>query len=377
MDEFTEVKTTGFGSRLTSSCFGIIIGIALFAGSFALIYWNEGRKDQSIMAKTATEIGTADVNANKGLEGQLVAAAGALTSEETLGDDLFLKPDKYISVKRDVEMYAWDEEKETKTRKNVGGSETTTTTYTYVKKWTSSPSDSNDFKHPEGHQNPALEIEDYEATVQNAKVGAYAVDTNALKLPPLKEIAPTPENTQISGGAVISGGYIFKGIGTIGTPHIGNVRLTYSVLPSGGNVTLFGKLSGGSILSYTDKTYGTLYRAFVGSKDEAVATLHGEYVMLKWILRGVGFLLMWFGLSLVFGPISTMLDILPIAGSVSRALIGAVCFVISLVLSIIAILVSIIAHNIVALIVLFAIGLLAVIFFGFVMKKKVARPRTT
>ena len=43
-------------------------------------------------------------------------------SDSPIGDD-FLKEGDYLSVQREVEMYAWEEDSETRTRKNIGGSD--------------------------------------------------------------------------------------------------------------------------------------------------------------------------------------------------------------------------------------------------------------
>jgi hypothetical protein len=78
-------------------------------------------------------------------------------------------------------------------------------------------------------------------------------------------------------------------------------------------------------------------------------TLHSEHVFMKWLLRIVGFLMMWFGLSMFFGPISTFLDVIPIFGTVSRGLIGVILFFVTLPLAIITILVSVLVHNLIVL----------------------------
>lgn len=372
-DKFTEVTTQGYGSRIIGSIVGIFIGIALFAGSFYVFYWNEGRKDMSVLAATAKDISATDVGANKPFDGLLVAAAGQFTTDETLGDGLYLKPGNYIKIEREVEMYAWTEETEEKTRTNTGGSQTTTTTYSYTKEWTSSPESSNGFKHPEGHHNPEKTIDDYEGNVGNAKVGAYMIGMAGVQLPRLSALQLDEENIKLKGNAVLEGNqyiYVDNGGGSLATPAVGDLRISYSVLIPGKNVTIIGRLDGPAISAFVDQKFGKLYRVFEGSKEQAVAVLHTEYVMWKWIFRGIGFLCMWMGLSLVFGPISVVLDILPVAGSISRALIGGVCFLISLVLSGITIFVSMIAHSLVALVVLFAVGILAVVVFGVAMKKK-------
>jgi len=82
---------------------------------------------------------------------------------------------------------------------------------------------------------------------------------------------------------------------------------------------------------------------------------------------------------MLFEPISVFLDFLPIFGSISRSLVGTICFLIALVLSIVTILVSMILHNVVALLIALAITAVAIfVFFKFLRKKgAAAKPAST
>ena len=59
--------------------------------------------------------------------------------------------------------------------------------------------------------------------------------------------------------------------------------------------------------------------------------------ILTWIVRAAGTLGMWLGLSLVFAPISRVLDILPMLGTIGSWGIGIVTGMISLFLSLLTI----------------------------------------
>jgi hypothetical protein len=96
--------------------------------------------------------------------------------------------------------------------------------------------------------------------------------------------------------------------------------------------------------------------------------------VIGWILRLVGFLLMWVGLSLCFGPITTFLDVLPFLGSASRFVIGLVTFAVALLLSAITIVISMLVHNLLALIVVFGLLIGGVILWGN-MRKQQSRAR--
>ena len=58
---------------------------------------------------------------------------------------------------------------------------------------------------------------------------------------------------------------------------------------------------------------------------------------LTWILRIIGFILMWISVVLIFGPISSLLDILPFLGTIATAATTLTGFGISLFFSLITI----------------------------------------
>jgi uncharacterized membrane protein HdeD (DUF308 family) len=331
VDSYTEITEQSFLSRILGSIVGVIFGLLLFLGSFALIYFNEGRVDASNIARTAVSLapGSVDASAN----GKLVAVSGAVTADGVTGDGMFLKAGPYVAVQRKVEMYAWDEDSSTSSSNNVGGSSTSRTTYTYKREWTSHPTATSDFKVAQGHENPSLPFEGSLTRAKSAKVGAYGIDMSSIEMSDLKPLALSADKVALQSGASLAGNYVYVGKGSAQAPQVGDVRVSYATLDSGASATVFGKLDGSKITAYVDRTNTRLFRAFPGTREEAVGTLSSEYQTLTWILRAVGFLMMWIGLTMLFGPLTTLLDVLPILGSAGRALIGLVTFPLALVLS--------------------------------------------
>ncbi len=377
-DRITEVTTRSWGGKIMDSIKGVVFGIVLFLAAFVVLWVNEGRTDLSKVAEksVAVDAGVLDT-AN---EGKPVSVTGTLSSYETLGDSEFLNPGKYLTLTRNVEMYAWVENSESKTEKNVGGSETTTTTYSYVQEWTSMPADSSTFKDPAGHTNPQMQYQNQTFYVNTASVGVYPVDIRKLSLPGESELALNSSDVNPRYSGMLNGNYIFikpGGYGYYGgnaAPTIGDLRIHYTALHSDINVTVFGQLQGGQIVPYMYKGEDMLYHARAGTRDEAIAALHQEHQTVGWILRLVGFLMMWIGLTMCFAPINAVLDVLPFLGNVGRGFISIVMFIVALGLSIATILVSMIAHNIIALIITIAILIGVVFLIGRIIKKRKAAP---
>jgi len=155
---------------------------------------------------------------------------------------------------------------------------------------------------------------------------------------------------------------------------VGDVRISFGAIPSGKKVTVFGKLIGGAIEPHLIKGETKFYRAMYGTRDEAIAELKTEYKVAGWIGRIVGFLMMWIGMLLLLGPISTVLDVLPFLGSASRFVVGLLTFPIALALSLVTIIVSMIAHNVIALVIVLVLVLGAILFMF--RKKKQAAPQS-
>ena len=366
-DQFTTTSTTGYGNRIVNSLSGVVFGILLFLGSFVVLYLNEGRVDISKIAKTAVEISSTGASADSPLNGKLVSVTGIVSTNENIGDrdNIFFNPGNYIAVSRKVEMYSWVETKKTTNTNNNGGSSTTSTTYSYSKDWEENPADSSQFNYPDGHQNPKKNPDSVTNYATTANVGAYTFNPSSATLPSFTKVALNAQNTTLTQEASInSGSYVFisnNKTNATGNPEVGDVRISYYVLSPGFNGTIFGALNGNNIVSYVNQNNIALYRLFNGTRAQGIATLHSEYELWIWIFRAVGFVMMWIGLLLLFGPIITILDILPILGGVAGALIGIVIFPVALILTIVTILVSIIAHSIAALIVALVITIVVMV----------------
>ena len=357
MDSYTKVTTKWYGSRIMDSIKGIIFWFILFIASFFVLWMNEWSVDLSEIAKTSTEVSSETINTAN--EWVFISITWEITSAEEIWDNLYLKPGNYISIYRDVEMFSWEESTETETKTNVWWSETTTTKYNYNKVWTSSPSNSSSFEISDWHNNPGKALDSTSNTVKKWNIWAFNLDTQAIRLPGNSPIVLTKDNTILedtnTGAIALINWYLFQWKGSISNPEVWDIRISYSALNDWTNITAMWKQTAENIRSFSDKDWNTIYRVFHGTRSEAISTLRTEYLFMLWGLRILWFVLMWAWLSMLLWPISVLLDVLPIAWSLSRWIIWIITFVIAAILSIITIVISMIFHNIYALIIVVTI----------------------
>ncbi|MDY7041951.1 MAG: TMEM43 family protein, partial [Chloroflexota bacterium] len=341
-DKHIEVTERSWGSNILGAIKGVGLGLILILASFFVLWRNEGRLDMSKVAAKSIPVQANAVDSSA--DGKLVAVTGVLASSEELGDAPYLKPAPYIKLSRDVEMFAWVEETKSTTEKKTGGKSVTTTEYTYKREWTSRPEDAGDFKIPEGHANPSLSIEDESFTVTSARVGVYSIDPARIGLPSSEELQLTTASV-MAGQGRLDDNYLYIGEGSMQSPRVGDVRISYRAVPSDIEVTAFGKLEGDRLVPYLHKGEHRLYAAHASDRDSAIVAMSSAHTTTGWLLRGLGFLMMWIGSNLVLGPIGAVLDVLPFLGNLSRKATGLVTFILSLIVSGIIIVVSAIAHS--------------------------------
>ena len=341
---YTEVTRTSYLQNILNSFVGALIGLLLFFGSFIVIWWNEGRTNMAVIA--ADSIPAAASTINPANEGKFVAVTGDLVASAPIGDAPYLQSGNYLFLERKVEMFAWDEESRSETRDKLGGGSETVTEYTYEKKWTTSPDNSTNFKDPAGHTNPALAVEGAEVKAPGATLGAFALDLNALSLPGGESVALTSQNVLTETGAKLDSGYLFIGKGVQGNPEVGDLRISYTALPSPATVTVFGQQSGQGLVPYLYDKSSTFFRALTGDRNAAIAQLQTEHTVISWLLRVAGFLMIWFGLTLVLNPLATIAGVLPMLKQITGFITGIVTFIVALVVWGVATLISVVLHNI-------------------------------
>ncbi len=358
-DTFTTTTRTSYGSRLGSSLKGIFGGFVIFLIGFPVLVWNEGRSVKRARALNEGEKNVVAIAADavdSANEGSLVHFSGRAVTDAVLADEVFgIVVTGDLQLVRSAEMFQWQEETQRETKTNTGGSQTTTTTYKYVKGWSSSLEDSGNFEHPEGHENPSAFPYPAESwCAEDVHVGAFAVppdrvsaigSSKAISLPLADNAVPAgvPTNSvRIPGGWFIPAA---SGGGTPQAPKIGDERVIFERVPQS-DVSFVAKQIGSTIASYPTKN-GMLFLQKNGilSAEEMFASARKDNAILTWILRLVGFILFFAGLGAVLRPLRVLTDVLPFLGKIVGMGLGFVAFVVALIFWLVTVAIAWVAYR--------------------------------
>ena len=349
-DSVTVTSSQSWFSRILGSIKSVLVGLALFILSFPVLFWNEGRAVQTarsleegagaVVSVKADAVDTAN-------EGKLVHVTGPVATEAPLTDPEFGVEADGVKLVRTVEMFQWQEEEKSETKKKLGGGEETVKTYTYSKGWSDNVIDSSSFQQSGGHENPgAFPIEGTTVVADPVHVGAFTLSAEQVdqlsggqELPvteAMLEQVPEPMVSQVQ----VNDGRFYMGEDPA-SAQIGDVRISFQVVKPA-TLSLIGVQTGETFAAYQAEAGDAILLVEEGTQtaDQMFATAQSRNTVLTWILRGGGFLMMFIGLFSVFKPISVFADVVPLFGTMLGAGLGVFAFLLSFALSLLTIAVS-------------------------------------
>lgn len=353
---YTEITHESWWSRIKTSFGNILLGFILFLIAFPLLFWNEGR---AVYRAQTLEEGVSivtSINAkqiDKKNEGKLVHLTGLAESSETLTDTRFgLTQDNIIKLQRVVKIYQWQEQQHSKTEEKLGGGTETITTYTYIKAWDSELSNSTNFKQPQAHQNPsAMPFNSGVFKAKKVTLGAFTLSSNLVnQLNNYQQLPMTSATFEQVPEALRAKLQLYNEYYYLGAnaaePQIGDLQINFAVvLPD--IVSIIAKQVGSTFAPYTTQVGGEIELFEYGAVAAENMFKHEQEfnIMLTWVLRLVGFIVMFIGLNLIFGVLRTLAAVLPFLANIVGFIGGFVNFIIAAVLSIITIAIAWIVYR--------------------------------
>ncbi|CAN5791841.1 hypothetical protein BH09VER1_BH09VER1_19060 [soil metagenome] len=353
-DSVTETTTQSWFSRIGGAIAGAVFGVILFFGSFVVLWLNEGhaiKEERSLLQGSKEVVSVSASTVDPANESKLVHVTGDLSARGPVKDKKFGITEKAIKLRRDVEMYQWTENKKSETKKNLGGSEDTVTTYTYEKKWSPTVIDSSEFHKKEGHRNPEeMSVKDLTFVAEDIKAGAFALPDSLVEkiddFKPLEVKAKNSEEIADNFSApikTINDGY-FIGKDS-DDPVVGDLRVHFQEVLAG-PVSIVAKQIQSTFEPYSTKE-GKIELLQLGtvSADNMFKTALENNAIVTWILRAVGWFMMFLGIVLIGNPLSVLGDLVPFIGNLLGAGISLIALVISAPLALISIALAWLAYR--------------------------------
>lgn len=311
---------------------GLVIGIVLFFGSFCFLWWNEGNSAKKINIANFANKYAIEVNSNiiqRDNDDKLIAANGPAQTSSTLSDEFVSSPNTLV-LERNVKMYQWVED-------NEDGKTT------YKKEWSDIAQNSDDFED-KSYKNPQFPITSKEYLAQNATLGQYDLSEKQIgMIEPEKEFSNLKEK---SGYKIINNQY-YRGK-NLETPEIGDILISYNYAPSNTAISIIGEQkSDNTIVSMIHKKIGAIYIQYDGkmTKEEMLEKYRNDNKILTMGLRFLGWFLMFIGLKLLFEPLMSILNFIPILGNIADTATTFIFALITLALSLFTIAIAWFAYR--------------------------------
>jgi hypothetical protein len=295
-DPSTETRRPEVGGPRRRDRVCVVIGGAMLLASLAVLRVGATRTDWARVA-AGTRVASPD---RAGATGDTpVSVTGPITSTEPLGDPEFVRPGPFVSLRREVEQFAWVERPE---GRGAGGSRAESARVTYRMEWTADPPATAGFRAPDGHANVPLAVRSARFVVPHAAVGVWRLDLAHVAFQEDTTLPPTAlQRTGQGERFVPAGPYLFGGEGTPDAPRLGDVRVRLRALRNGSVVTAFGRPVGSS-LAPIEVNGRPWTRVLSGDRGQAIRALADRRSPIGRVRRGVGLALLGIAALLLSAP---------------------------------------------------------------------------
>jgi hypothetical protein len=333
-DTYTDITETSWAQRLGGSVVGVFFGLIFLIGAPCLLWWNEGNEVKALQGLSSAAHSVVSVSAATiapSLNGKLVYLTGDLVASAPPRDSLFgVIVAGQARLERHVEMYQWKETSHSETERQFGGGQRTVTTYSYDKVWSETPITSHTFRHPEGHNNPAMP---FQTTVFDAdlRIGAYSPDRDLIvKLKEFQPIDPVATTVPVGFRQTTLGFY--RGVDE-NSPRIGDLRVLFKGFPLQ-QVSAVAMQRDAMLVPYFSKTGSRVQ--FIEAGVVAPETLFADEAtkqrILAWAIRAGCLLMIYLGIRLILGPLTLLGAFIPFFEDIADVAAGLAAAAISIVL---------------------------------------------
>ena len=310
--------------RRIAALLGSIIGLIFVLLAVVLLFWN-ARQSMNI-CKTIRE-GTEAVlsvpadSVNPANQGKLVHVNGRAITEATLNDSVFGVAAQALLLRREVEMYQWEEKK----------SSDATREYSTV--WADHLVNSSSFENASGHENPAfMPYQTVEHIADKVTLGAFTLPASVIRT--ISETEPVPVSNNLSLPEDLAGRvHQYDGGLYIGenpdSPQIGDMQIRFVIVPQE-EITVLAEQDGSSLVipqTSPDKEMFAIREGLFTARHLFHKAEEAK-IGRTWRLRLFGFLLLLVGVFLLLKTFSVQADF--IDTSIMSFLLAGIVFLVTI-----------------------------------------------
>lgn len=318
----------GFLERLGETAGGTIFGVGLFFLSIYILFINEGRALQTASSLDEGLSQVKSLGPYSSLDQQnndrLVHLSAQLRTLEPLHDPNYRVVVQAVKLRRQVEMYQWVEQHESRDYQEDGQTKTETT-YTYNTEWKSEVVNSRNFDKEIGHQNPsAMAVESATVVAHEVQVGPFILSKglveqiNNFQTLSLRDFSALNLDPFLS----IHDDYFYHTQFPL-RPQVGDLRVRFSFAGLSGEnarlgppltVSIVAMQRGEKLLPYKTKSGNFLEIIYLEelTAEEVFAREHQYNTMKTWGLRAAGWALMFISIQLTTRILYTLVDWVPL-----------------------------------------------------------------
>lgn len=349
----------GFFQQVQQSFCASLFGILLVIVSFPLLYLNEGRAVQTALSldeglRQVVHVSYID-QISPEYQDKLVHLSGSLQTDKALSDSDYGVAVKAVKLRRKVEMYQWMEHKHTR-EYDEGGRKRIETTFSYTKEWRDTIVRSDGFDNPSGHQNPnSMPVHSYTREADSVQVGAFTLSKGLVGK--INEFQPlSPREVPLGKTMYLHNGMFYHAMDPF-HPRVGDVRVQFSYAGLSGKpgtglgdpmkVSIVARQQGGRLSHYHTKSGDSLELLYPGemSAEEIFEAEQSANTALTWVLRGVGWVLMFLGFQMMTSILVSLISWLPVVRELVGLGLTLLCLCLATSLSLVTIAIGWIAHR--------------------------------
>ncbi len=305
----------------------------LFLASLFLLFWNEGAGKAHSDALHEAEDAVIEAPSHKldpALDGKLIHVSGNVTGNGNVRDPDFGVETEAVALYRNVEMFQWIEDEQTS-----GRGRRKRTEVTYYQDWDTEFHDSSRFEQRTGHENPPFALSGDGFFAPNATFGPFKFDSvevarQALvdmdfpeapgslgRWPKFLDRLPTlPAAMQTKGWYELQPGVFYKGNPNVEYAEVGDMRVSFYVLPSNHQISVIGQQNGNRIEKWRASNNDSVLLAVGGamSADRIIAEAVANNESSTKLLRIVGLIGAVIGAAGMAGWLTSFLSFVPVIG---------------------------------------------------------------